>query len=72
MALAGNWLAHDRVGKDEFPLTQEFVAIMLGTSRPTVTVVAGTLQKAVRTSKPPRCECYQTATDLLKAVTRRS
>ena len=34
-------LAHDRVGKDEFPLTQEFAAMMLGAARPTVTVVAG-------------------------------
>jgi hypothetical protein len=42
------WLlmAQDRMGSDEFPLTQEFVAMMLGASRPTVTVVAGTLQKA--------------------------
>src|SRR6185295_7149780 len=39
-------LAEDRVGKREFTLTQEFVAIMLGTTRPTVTVVAGTLQRA--------------------------
>jgi CRP-like cAMP-binding protein len=39
-------LAHDRVGRDEFPLTQEFVAMMLGATRPTVTVIAGTLQKA--------------------------
>src|SRR5206468_11653656 len=40
------WLlmARDRMGSDEFPLTQEFVAMMLGASRPTVTVVAGTLQ----------------------------
>jgi Crp-like helix-turn-helix domain len=34
------------MGSDQFPLTQEFVAMMLGASRPTVTVVAGTLQKA--------------------------
>jgi CRP-like cAMP-binding protein len=42
------WLlmAQDRMGSDEFPLTQEFVAMMLGASRPTVTIVAGTLQKA--------------------------
>ena len=42
------WLlmAQDRMGTDEFPLTQEFVAMMLGATRPTVTVVAGTLQKA--------------------------
>ena len=31
---------------DEFPLTQEFVAMMLGATRPTVSVVAGMLQKA--------------------------
>jgi CRP-like cAMP-binding protein len=79
-------LAHDRVGKDEFPLTQEFAAMMLGTSRPTVTVVAGTLQKAGlityhrgrvtivdrKKLEAASCECYRTATDLLKAVTRRS
>jgi CRP-like cAMP-binding protein len=39
-------MAQDRMGSDEYPLTQEFVAMMLGASRPTVTVVAGTLQKA--------------------------
>jgi CRP-like cAMP-binding protein len=79
------WLlmAQDRMGSDEFPLTQEFVAMMLGASRPTVTVVAGTLQKAGlikyrhgRVSIVDRenleaasCECYRAATDLLKAVT---
>jgi CRP-like cAMP-binding protein len=79
------WLlmAHDRVGKDEFPLTQEFAAMMLGTSRPTVTVVAGTLQKAGlikyhrgrvtvvdrKDLEAASCECYRAATDLLKAVT---
>jgi CRP-like cAMP-binding protein len=42
------WLlmTHDRVRGDSFLLSQEFLAMMLGTSRPTVTVVAGTLQKA--------------------------
>src|SRR5258708_20522640 len=42
------WLlmARDRMDSDEFPLTQEFVAVMLGATRPTVTIVAGTLQKA--------------------------
>jgi CRP-like cAMP-binding protein len=41
------WLlmAHDRMGRHEFPLTQESAAMMLGATRPTVTVVAGTLQK---------------------------
>jgi CRP-like cAMP-binding protein len=77
-------LAHDRVGKNEFPLTQEFAAMMLGTSRPTVTMVAGTLQTAGLITyhrghvtivdrenlEGAACECYRTATDLLSAVTR--
>lgn len=79
------WLlmAHDRMGADEFPLTQEFAAMMLGATRPTVTVVAGILQKAglityhrgrVAIVDRPRlesasCECYAAATNLLRAVT---
>jgi CRP-like cAMP-binding protein len=39
-------LTHDRVGSDEFPLTQEFLAQMLGVRRPSVTLVAGILQQA--------------------------
>ena len=41
------WLlmTHDRVGQDQFRLTQEFIAKMLGVRRPTVTVVAGLLQR---------------------------
>ncbi len=60
--------------RDDFPLTQEFVAMMLGASRPTVTFVAGTLQKAglityrhghltiVDRSRleDASCECYRT------------
>jgi CRP-like cAMP-binding protein len=79
------WLlmAHDRVGRDEFPLTQEFVAMMLGATRPTVTIVAGTLQRAGlityhrghltivdrKALESASCECYRTATDLLTEVT---
>lgn len=79
------WLlmAQDRMGGDGFPLTQEFVAMMLGATRPTVTVVAGTLQKAGLITyhrgyvtivdreklEAASCECYQAATDLLRAVT---
>ena len=42
------WLlmSHDRVGRDEFPMTHEFMAEMLGVRRQTVTVVAGLLQGA--------------------------
>jgi hypothetical protein len=70
------WLlmAHDRVRRDEFHLSHEFLAMMLGSTRPTVTVVAGTLQRAGliaythgRLSVLDRagleaasCECYAT------------
>jgi CRP-like cAMP-binding protein len=42
------WLlmTQDRVGEDRFPLTQEFMAMMLGVRRATVNVAAGILQRA--------------------------
>jgi CRP-like cAMP-binding protein len=42
------WLlmTHDRIGQDEFPLTHEFLAIMLGVRRPTVTLVMAELARA--------------------------
>lgn len=75
-------LAHDRIEKDEFLLTQEFVAIMLGATRPAVTIVAGTLQKAGLITyhrghvtimdreklEAASCECYRVVTDLVSAV----
>jgi CRP-like cAMP-binding protein len=79
------WLlmASDRMESDEFPLTQEFAAMMLGATRPTVTVVAGALQKAgliryhrgrmtIRDREQlnrTSCECYSVATASLLAVT---
>jgi len=78
------WLlmAHDRVRVDEFPLTQEFVAMMLGVSRPSVTIVAGTLQKAGLITyhrghmrivdreklEAAACECYRVVQNLYAAV----
>jgi len=78
------WLltAHDHMGRPEFPLTQEFVAMMLGTSRPTVTVAAGILQKAgLITYRHGRvtianreqleaasCECYRVTAQLLRTL----
>lgn len=43
---AARWLltTGDRVGRDEFPLTQQFLAQMLGVRRPTVSEIAGRLQ----------------------------
>ena len=63
-----------RLRRDEFQLSQEFLAMMLGATRPTVSVVAGTLQKAgliaykhghISILDPPgleaaSCECYET------------
>lgn len=42
------WLliCHDRAESDELPLTQEFIAIMLGTRRPGVNAAIGVLEKA--------------------------
>jgi CRP-like cAMP-binding protein len=70
------WLlmTHDRVGADEFHLTQELLAQMLGVRRPSVTVAAGLLQKAgliryqrgrIRIAdraglESGACECYET------------
>jgi CRP-like cAMP-binding protein len=41
------WLLmyHDRLGKDEFSLTHEFVAAMLGVRRPGISETAGVLQR---------------------------
>jgi len=42
------WLlmTHDRIGRDDFQLTHEFLGFMLGVRRPTVSLVLGTLHKA--------------------------
>jgi CRP-like cAMP-binding protein len=70
------WLliAHDRAGADEFPMTHEFLSLMLGVRRPGVTIAAGMLQKAglihyargrMAVADRPgleaaSCECYHT------------
>jgi CRP-like cAMP-binding protein len=79
------WLlmARDRMDDDNFPLTQEFVAMMLGATRPTVTVVAGALQRDDLIAyhrghvtivdraglERASCECYKIASALLNGVT---
>jgi CRP-like cAMP-binding protein len=82
------WLlmARDRMESDHFQLTQEFAAMMLGASRPTVTIVASTLQKAGLITyhrghltivdgkglEAASCECYRATTDLMNAVMKRA
>ena len=69
------WLlmSHDRIGTDALPLTQEFLAQMLGSRRASVTEAAGALQKlgAIEYSRgsvkilnrgkleESACDCYQ-------------
>jgi len=47
VARCARWLlqTQDRVGRAEFPLTQEFLAVMLGVRRTSVTDVARQLQQ---------------------------
>jgi CRP-like cAMP-binding protein len=68
------WLlmTHDRMHEQDFALSHEFLAVMLGVQRPTVTVVAGQLQSAGlirythgrvsvvdrRGLEAASCECY--------------
>lgn len=68
------WLlmTHDRVGRDEFMLTQEFLSQMLGVRRATVSEIASTLQQEAliiysrgrltivdrRGLEAASCECY--------------
>ena len=76
------WLlmSQDRLGGDLIPLTQEFLAHMLGTRRASVTVAAGILQKAGLITytrgavkienrnelEDAACECYGIITQQVK------
>jgi CRP-like cAMP-binding protein len=69
------WLlmSHDRIGSRRLPLTQDFLAQMLGTRRSSVTLAAGRLQRAGTISysrgsvtilnrptlEKSSCECYR-------------
>ena len=67
-------MVRDRIERDTFYLTQEFLAVMLGSRRTTVTAAAGTLQRKglIRYSRgrihildpagleKEACECYAT------------
>ena len=83
-ARCARWLlqSHDRSGRDEFHLTQEFLAMMLGVRRASVTVAAGALQRAgliryrrgvVRVEdreglEALACECYATVRSVYDRV----
>ena len=70
------WLlmTHDRIRENQFHLSHEFLAMMLGATRPSVTIVAGSLQKAGLITythgrikvldrkglEKASCECYST------------
>ncbi|MCA1557428.1 MAG: Crp/Fnr family transcriptional regulator [Acidobacteria bacterium] len=78
------WLlmVHDRVVSDDIPITQEFIAQMLGTPRPYVTVAAGILEKEgliqcrrghIRILnredlESTACECYGTVREEFKRL----
>ncbi len=77
-ACMARWLlmSQDRIGGDAVPLTQDFLAHMLGTRRASVTVAAGILQKAGLITyargavkivnrenlEDATCECYEVIT----------
>jgi CRP-like cAMP-binding protein len=78
------WLlmTHDRASRDEFYLTQEFLGIMLGVRRQSVSLTASTLQRAGLITysrghmkildreglERSSCECYRTVSDMYERV----
>ena len=78
-------MSHDRVFTDTFRLTHEFLALMLGASRPTVSLVAQQLQRAGlvayrrgevtvldrRGLEAGSCECYRVVRDCFDAFLQR-
>jgi CRP-like cAMP-binding protein len=78
------WLlaTHDRVGLDHLPLTQEFIATMLGVRRSTVSITTAVLEKAgyIRHARGSidvldragleqgSCECYSVVRNKLERV----
>jgi CRP-like cAMP-binding protein len=81
------WLlaSADRVGRDEFELTQEFLSQMLGVRRQTVNVIAGQLQDSGviayrwgrlqildrRALEETACECYRINRNIYAQVMRK-
>jgi CRP-like cAMP-binding protein len=83
-ARLARWLlrCRDLVGSDELPLTQEFLAEMLGVRRTSVSIVANTLQQAglikykrghirvlnVEGLRESACECYERVKSLSRQI----
>jgi CRP-like cAMP-binding protein len=75
-------MTQDRVRRDEFILTQEFLSQMLGVRRPSVSVVAGTLQNSGIISytrgnitvvnrqglEESACECYEIIREIVDRI----
>jgi CRP-like cAMP-binding protein len=75
-------MSHDRIGRDTFDLTQEFLAEMLGVRRAGVTVALGVLKRQGLISngrgsitiadraglERASCECYQVIKDREAAI----
>jgi len=75
-------MTHDRVGKNTLQLTQEFLSMMLGVRRPSVSVTAGVLKRAglidyTRGSvtvldrkglEENSCSCYATIQHQMEAI----
>jgi hypothetical protein len=71
-------MAHDRADSDDLPITQEFLALMLCVYRPSITVVAGILQRAGiigygrgHVTVLDRCALEATACDCYRLAKRR-
>ncbi len=78
------WLlmCHDRVGREDFPITQDFMGLMLGSERPTVSHAAKILMDKGTVSyvrgkmkvldraalEECACECYQFTRDQFRSV----
>lgn len=77
-------LVHDRTDSDTLNLTHELISLMLGFTRPGVTIAAGALQRAGliqyargrltivdrKNLEQTACECYATVADYYRSELR--
>jgi Mn-dependent DtxR family transcriptional regulator len=76
-------MTHDRVKRNDFPVTHEFLATMLGVRRPTVTLIAHALRVAGLITyrrghitivnrerlEAASCECYESVRGIFRRLT---